>query len=239
MSILLKLAFLFFIGSGLGWVLELFFRHFNDKDKRWINPGFCKGPYLPIYGFGLCILYLLASLESYLMISNVFLRKGLLFILMAVSMTLIEYIGGYVFLKYSNVRLWDYSDMWGNVNGLICPLFSLIWSVMGMIYYFFIHPYSLRALDWLASNLTFCFFIGFFFGVFMIDAYQSTNMHIRIRQYAKEKELVLHYERLKERVRTVQSEHKFNYHFFSPFKTERQFKVVLNEIFENLKDRKD
>ena len=63
MSILLTLAYLFFIGSILGWVLELLFRNLTHSHKTWINPGFCTGPYLPIYGFGLCVLYLLASLE--------------------------------------------------------------------------------------------------------------------------------------------------------------------------------
>ena len=47
------------------WVLELFFRRFfstSNPERKWINPGFCTGPYLPIYGSGLCVLYLLASL---------------------------------------------------------------------------------------------------------------------------------------------------------------------------------
>ena len=65
MNLFLTLAFLFFIGSVLGWVLELFFRKFfsgSNPEHKWINPGFCTGPYLPIYGFGLCALYLLARI---------------------------------------------------------------------------------------------------------------------------------------------------------------------------------
>ena len=63
MNFFLTLAYLFFIGSVSGWVLELFFRKFfsaSNPEHKWINPGFCTGPYLPIYGFGLCALYLLA-----------------------------------------------------------------------------------------------------------------------------------------------------------------------------------
>ena len=61
MNTFLKLAFLFYIGSSLGWVLELFFRRFisgNNPERKWINPGFMVGPYVPLYGTGLCILYL-------------------------------------------------------------------------------------------------------------------------------------------------------------------------------------
>lgn len=64
MNTFLVLAFLFFIGSTFGWVLELFYRRFfsrNNKERKWINPGFCTGPYLPLYGSGLCLLYLIAS----------------------------------------------------------------------------------------------------------------------------------------------------------------------------------
>ena len=64
MNLFLKLAYLFFIGSVLGWVLELFYRRFissANPERKWINPGFCVGPYVPLYGSGLCILYLLAS----------------------------------------------------------------------------------------------------------------------------------------------------------------------------------
>ena len=64
MSLLLTLAFLFFIGSVLGWVLELLFRNLTQHPDKLVNPGFCTGPWLPIYGFGLCALYLLASLEK-------------------------------------------------------------------------------------------------------------------------------------------------------------------------------
>ena len=47
MNTFLKLAFLFYIGSSLGWVLELFFRRFisgNNPERKWINPGFMVGP---------------------------------------------------------------------------------------------------------------------------------------------------------------------------------------------------
>ena len=68
MSELLTLSFLFFMGSIAGWVLELFFRRFfssANPERKWINPGFCTGPYVPLYGLGLCAMYLIVSLERY------------------------------------------------------------------------------------------------------------------------------------------------------------------------------
>lgn len=65
MNLFLTLAYLFFIGSTLGWVAELLYRRFlsgANPERKWINPGFCVGPYVPLYGSGLCILFLLAAL---------------------------------------------------------------------------------------------------------------------------------------------------------------------------------
>lgn len=50
MNVFLTLAFLFFIGSIIGWLMELVFRKIISSGK-WINPGFLVGPYLPLYGF--------------------------------------------------------------------------------------------------------------------------------------------------------------------------------------------
>ena len=124
MNVFLTLACLFFIGSVTGWVIELLFRNIVHHNKKWVNPGFCTGPYLPIYGFGLCTLYLLANLEQYGWITNPVWNKIVLFIAMAIGMTLIEYIAGLFCLKYFKVMLWDYSNLWGNIQGLVCPLFS-------------------------------------------------------------------------------------------------------------------
>ena len=92
MSIFLTLAFLFFMGSVLGWVLELFLRRFFSRanpERKWINPGFLVGPYVPLYGFGLCGLFLLARLESLHWIENPVLSRIVLLLTMAVAMTAI------------------------------------------------------------------------------------------------------------------------------------------------------
>ena len=136
MNIFLIYAFLFFIGSVLGWVLELLFRHWfsrSNPNHRWVNPGFCVGPYVPLYGFGLCILYFMAHMIDNSVISGIA-EHALALILIAVELTVLEYIAGIFLLKVANVRLWDYSMLWGNVNGLICPLFTFFWTLLGVFY---------------------------------------------------------------------------------------------------------
>ncbi len=240
MNVFLTLAFLFFVGSLSGWCLEVVFRRYfssSNPEHKWINPGFCTGPYLPIYGCGLCALYLIAGLGNLLTIENPILKKGVLFLIMAVSMTAIEYIAGIFSLKVAKVRLWDYSDEWGNIQGIICPLFSVIWAVMGALYYFFIHPYILNALAWLSNNLAFSFVIGFFFGVFLLDVAHSAQLVVKLRQWAKENDVVVRYEGLKAQIRRRSDAEKKKYHFCHPFRTDRPLAEHLKEMRESLEQR--
>lgn len=203
MNLFLTLAFLFFIGSMVGWVLELIYRRIISK-KDWINPGFLVGPYLPLYGFGLCTFYLLSRIE---------LNAILVILIMTVTVTAIEYIAGIIFIKGMGVKLWDYSDVWGNIDGLICPMYTALWGILATGYYFLVNPYIIESLKWLENNLAFSFVIGLFFGVIIIDTAYSTKIVVRIRKFAKEKELVVKYEELKASILNQAKASKEKYSF--------------------------
>lgn len=244
MNLFLVLAFLFFIGSMLGWVMELFFRRFFSRanpERKWINPGFCTGPYVPLYGFGLCIMYLVTSLEERKLLGDTFWSKAALFFAMALAMTVIEYIAGILCLKVTKVRLWDYSGEWANLQGIICPKFSAIWAVLGGVYAFLIHPHILDALQWLSGNLAFSFVIGLFFGVFLIDAADSIQLVARLKKFAEDNDVILRYEAIKAHIRSVQDQAAQRHHFFRPFHTERPLNEHLKGMlstFEVWKKRK-
>lgn len=238
MNVFLILAFLFFVGSVSGWGMEVLFRRYlstSNPERKWINPGFCTGPYLPIYGFGLCALYLIAGLEKWIPGDNPLWNKALLFLMMAVAMTAIEYIAGIFCLRVAKVRLWDYSGNRGNIQGIICPMYSLIWAVMGAVYYFLIHPHILNALLWLSNNLAFSFVIGFFFGVFILDVAQSARIIVKLKNWAKENDVIVRLEALKTQIRSDGAKQK--YHFFWPFRTDRPLTEHLKEMWEGREHR--
>lgn len=234
MGLFLTLAFLFFIGSTLGWIIELIFRNVTARHTKWINPGFCTGPYLPIYGCGLCALYLLASLERYSIITNPFWNKIFLFTIMMLCMTGIEYVAGIFCLKVLKVRLWDYSDIKGNIQGIICPIFSLAWGVLSAIYYFLIHPYIQEALLWLSNNLAFSFVIGMFFGFFVIDVVNSANLIAKLKTLAEDNDVIIRYEGLKAHIRTYHQKTLGKYNFFRPFRTDRPLAEYVKELLDNI-----
>ena len=235
MNVFLTLTYLFFIGSVSGWVLELFFRKLfssSNPEHKWINPGFCTGPYLPIYGFGLCTLYLLALLGGKTGLDGSIQGRALLFLGMAISMTLIEYIGGLLLLKGAKIRLWDYSNRRGNIQGLICPLFSFFWALLGAAYYFLIHPHILTALAWLSENLAFSFVIGLFFGVFLVDMASSAHRVSRVKAFADENDVIVKVENLKAHIHAAQERASARVHFFFAFRSERPLAEHLREAHE-------
>ena len=96
-QIFLIVLYLFFFGAVGGWVLELLFRRFfsgANPERKWLNPGFLFGPCLPLYGFGTVLLFILSELDHQLFgsFSGTFWYYPVMFVVMALAMTLLEYI---------------------------------------------------------------------------------------------------------------------------------------------------
>lgn len=244
MSLFLIIAYLFFLGSIFGWILELFYRKFIsavNPERKWINPGFCVGPYVPLYGFGLVILYLLAKIGKDSGFDATVLSHIILFAIMAIFMTVIEYIAGIIGVRFLKVRLWDYSKEWGNIQGIICPKFSMYWSILGAVYYFLIHPHILHALEWLSQNLAFSFVIGFFFGVFTIDVTYSANLVAKLRKFAIDNEIIIRYEHLKAHIGRIHERYELKSNFILPFSSKKfslhELLVDAYEVVEDIKEK--
>lgn len=195
------LVFLFMMGMIIGWVIEIFYRHFKDKKGKWINPGFCVGPWLPVYGFGLTIVYLITWVEYILPQDNEVVNKILLFIVMSICMTIVELIAGIIMKKVFNMKLWDYSKEWLNYKGLICPKYSFFWMLLAAVYYFFIHYRIYSSLDWLSKNFAFSFIVGFLFAIFLVDVIYSGNIITKLKKYAKDEGIIYALEDAKDRIR--------------------------------------
>ncbi|MCD8096109.1 MAG: putative ABC transporter permease [Ruminococcus sp.] len=199
MGFFLTLAFLFAIGSMIGWVLEFFYRRLFMPEHKWVNPGFLMGPYLPLYGISLIILFLLSQLEAYILIDNECdaLRKLLLFVAMAICITVVEYFTGLLFIVKLNIKLWDYTNNKFNIKGVICPRYSFYWMILSALYYFLINPRIENTLFWLSQNLAFSFFIGAFFGVFAIDLVVSIRNLLKIHEFAISSDVIIRIEEFK------------------------------------------
>ena len=180
MKYLVIISTLFVIGSLIGWVIELFFRRFVSQ-KKWMNPGFLTGPYLPIYGFGVAVLYGVSNLP--LGISERAIDIVVRVIIIGVGMTLIEFIAGLIFIKGCKIKLWDYSNRKGNIMGIICPSFSLIWLAVGSLYYFLLNPVLVNGISWISENLIYTYFVGVVVGAMIVDFAYSIHLATKLKKY--------------------------------------------------------
>ena len=180
MKYLVIISTLFVIGSLIGWIIELFFRRFVSQ-KKWMNPGFLTGPYLPIYGFGVLVLYAVSNIPFGItnQIADIIVR----ILIIGVGMTVVEFIAGLIFIKGLKVKLWDYSDRKGNIMGIICPSFSLIWLVVGSLYYFLLNPFLVEGISWISENLIYTYFVGMVMGAMAVDFAYSIHLATKLKEY--------------------------------------------------------
>lgn len=230
LEIILGYLFLFLVGALVGWVIELFYRRFVSPAKKWINPGFLNGPYLPLYGFGVCIMYAISDID----IGWYF--KLLLF---AVLLTLIEYIAGIIFIKGMKIKLWDYSECFGNIQGIICPLYTFFWTVLGAAFLFLVYPWLGYAVTWVQTHHIFSFVIGLMYGVILVDMGISFNVAAKIRAAAKRAKEIIAYERLKAYVRQDARDKKARASFLFPMRSKAtEFKYNLENFIAALKEKR-
>lgn len=232
-TIFFIIAFIFMIFSILGWVMELFFRRFVSA-KKWVNPGFLRGPYLPIYGIGMIFLSIFTTV---LILFEENFKSKILFNLVIILgiglvMTLVEFIGGLIFIRGMKIKLWDYSDRPLNYKGIICLEFSIIWTILGALFYFIMYKPLVSVviyfvtLDWFTVAV---FLMGIFYGIFIIDLINSLQLGKKISKLAKDHNLVIKWEAFKEEAREKLGKIKNKGIFISPFKTP----FSLNEHFKN------
>lgn len=185
---------------------------------------------LPIYGFGGVILYAIWTIT----ITNIlWIDIILLSTISAILLTSIEFIGGYIALKYYNNKLWDYTKFKYNYKGLICPLFSLLWFCFSILFYFLIMPWLPAVLNVLETDVWLSFVLGLGYGLFIIDLIYSLDLMNKIRSYAKELNQTLNFQILKDEAYTYNNTFTTKYKKFKPY-----VKAHINNELSNIRMKK-
>ncbi|TKJ17044.1 hypothetical protein CEE44_00730 [Candidatus Woesearchaeota archaeon B3_Woes] len=151
-----KLLLLFAIFSIAGWVGELFYRNFISKNKN-LNPGFLKGPYLPIFGFGAVLVYLIFLININLI---------LMILISTLILTLLEFTTGLILLKF-NIELWNYSTKKFNYKGLISLGVVVIWIILCIVSIIWLFP-LFKKINVVPNGLMLG--LGFFYIIVISDA---------------------------------------------------------------------
>lgn len=218
--------FLFIVGCFGGWLLELVFRRLFTV-KKWVNPGFMKGPWLPLYGFGVIVMFVISflfihsfpnSVHFYNPLGGLFGRDyksgatawDLVPIsLMWIGMVTLEFVAGLIFIKGFKVKLWDYSNMKGNILGIICPVFNILWLLVAVIFYYALDPFiyvlSTNMHKYMfggegkVAHFGFIFSLGLVYGIMLYDFVVSVGAFNAISKFARKTGVLDRYENMKQK----------------------------------------
>lgn len=125
-----NLILMFFIFSFLGWCWEVSLHLINDGE--FVNRGTMFGPWLPIYGYGgLIVLVLLSKLRKIPVAELI----GAI-----VLCGCLEYFSSYYLEMKYNMRWWDYTGYFLNLDGRICAEGLLVFAIAGMVIVYLIAP---------------------------------------------------------------------------------------------------
>lgn len=117
---LVQWLFFFYFYCFFGWCFES--TYVSLKERRLVNRGFMRGPFLPLYGSG-GIMMLVVSAPFQGHVFWVYLAG-------CVGATALEYVTGVAMESLFKVRYWDYSKQKFQFQGHICLTSTLAWGFL-------------------------------------------------------------------------------------------------------------
>lgn len=123
------LLLIFLTGCIAGWIYEEIYCWITEGMLR--NRGILYGPWLPIYGIGALGIYTLKPMKRH---------PVLLFFLCSEVAGVVEYIIGFIGIRFLGMRLWDYRGMFLNIDGIICLTSVVCFAVMGLVFLYLLEP---------------------------------------------------------------------------------------------------
>ncbi len=181
-------------------------------EKKWINTGFLRGTFCPIYGIGAIIMFLfLEGFEN---------KPFLLFIISVILLTAWEYLVGVVLEKIFHTKYWDYSNHKINFQGRICLTNSICWGFLGVAFVKYIHPFIQKIIAKIDVTIL-SYVVIILFIVFLVDMITSI---IRVKNI----KITL------ERIESINKEIKEKLKEIKKLKKEKEEKVTTTENIQHM-----
>ena len=173
----IKILFLFMTYAIIGWVWET--PYVSIGQKKYINRGFLRGPYIPIYGLA-CITIILTMSVFQDFNQD---RIGVILIqVMFISLVsaVWEYVTSWSLEVVFKTRWWDYSKHKFNLNGRIALDYTILFGIGGYILWRFINPLFLELYSNISGNLL-VWIVTVFYLIFFIDSYLTLRDLFNLR----------------------------------------------------------
>ncbi len=169
-----RVMFLFFLFCNIGWIQESAIESLYRR--RWINRGFLRGPYIPIYGFG-GITILLCCMP--------FRENGfLVYFVGMLACTTLEYFVGWFMETIFHKQFWDYSMLKITYKNRISLISSLFWGLLSLFMVYILFGYVNALVALLPLNAIIIYDMVMMLAV-CVDTIISISRHIHYRDYLK------------------------------------------------------
>lgn len=142
----------FILYSFLGYILETIAAFFM---KNGFKSGILYGPWTPVYGIGaICTIIISEYFFKHLHLKT-WQETIIVFIIITLVLTLIEWIGGIGIELLFKKSFWDYSNDSTSIGKYISLRMSLIWGIGAIIFIYVFNPFFKKFLLKIPSVLTY------------------------------------------------------------------------------------
>lgn len=127
----MSIIMMFFIFAFIGWVWEVAIHIIEDG--KLVNRGALHGPWLPIYGTG--------GVLGVLLLKKAIDRPVVMFFLVVLLCSTVEYFTGWYLETYKHVEYWNYDGYFMNLNGRICLEGAMVFGFAGCAGIYILAPF--------------------------------------------------------------------------------------------------
>ncbi len=128
------------IAGITGFIYEMLF--YRIDLGYWTKRGTTFGPWISIYAWGgLLLTFTVYHFRK---------RPLVVFLLSCLITGVLEFLSGYLILRFTGERLWDYNTEiwnWGNIGGFICARSVLVFGVGGLALVYLVIPIVKKLYD--------------------------------------------------------------------------------------------
>jgi uncharacterized membrane protein len=152
------------------------------REKKFINRGFLRGPFIPLYGFASTTVLLVMEWLS----NQLVLKEELVFFMAAILCASVvasvwEYSISFLMEKAFKTRWWDYSHHRFNFNGRIALPPSFFWGIGGFVLWRYVNPAIASGYERLELQ-EHRWFLFVMYAILSVDAAVTVSELIQYRQ---------------------------------------------------------
>lgn len=179
--------FFFYFYSFCGWCFES--AYVSMKSKKLVNRGFMRGPFLPLYGSGAVMMFVVSMPFQ----DNVLLT----YCAGCIGATALEYITSVVMDALFNVRYWDYSYKRFQFQGRICLSSTIAWGFLTIWMTRLVHKPIERMMLAIPSQI-----LGYV--TFLVTIYIAADFALSFKAAMDIRDILLKMQRIKEEMLRMQ-----------------------------------